>query len=63
MWIYLKNNWVLFILKMSGSRGSLCIRSWNVKMLDIFGVSREEQNAGVERERETETEREIGSCN
>ena len=22
MWIYLKNNWVLFILKMSGSRGS-----------------------------------------
>ena len=24
MWIYLKNNWVLFILKMSGSRGSLC---------------------------------------
>jgi len=48
---------------MSGSRGSLCIRSWNVKMLDIFGVSREEQNAGVERERETETEREIGSCN
>ena len=25
MWIYLKNNWVLFILKMSGSRGSPCI--------------------------------------
>jgi hypothetical protein len=25
MWIYLKNNWVLFILKMSGSHGSLCI--------------------------------------
>ena len=24
MWIYLKNNWVLFILKMSGSRGSPC---------------------------------------
>ena len=26
MWIYLKNNWVLFILKMSVSRGSLCRR-------------------------------------
>jgi len=25
MWIYLKNNWVLFILKTSGSRGSTCI--------------------------------------
>jgi len=25
MWIYLKNNWVLFILKMSDSRGSPCI--------------------------------------
>ena len=24
MWIYLKNNWVLFILKLSGSRGSPC---------------------------------------
>jgi len=31
------------------------IRDWNDKMLDIFGVSVEEQNAGVERE--------IGSCN
>ena len=28
MWIYLKNNWVLFILKMSGSRGSLCSMKW-----------------------------------
>ena len=26
MWIYLKNNWVLFILKMSGSRGSPCTK-------------------------------------
>jgi hypothetical protein len=25
MWIYLKNNWVLCILNMSGSRGSSCI--------------------------------------
>jgi len=28
------------------------IRGWNVKMLDIFGVSGEEQNAGVERGRD-----------
>jgi len=34
MWIYLKNNWVLFILKMSvilkmsGSRGLPCIITW-----------------------------------
>ena len=27
------------------------IRGWNGKMLDIFGVSDEEQNAGVERGR------------
>ena len=28
MWIYLKNNWVLFILKVSGSRGSPCIYAY-----------------------------------
>ena len=32
-------------------------------MLDIFWVSGEEPNTGVEREREREREREIGSCN
>ena len=33
MWIYLKNNWVLFILKMSGSRGSSCIAISNKKRI------------------------------
>jgi hypothetical protein len=28
MWMYLKNNWVLFILIMSGSRGSPCTFPW-----------------------------------
>jgi len=48
MWIYLKNNWLLFILKMPGSRGSPCVnldfvlwsltailRGWKDKMSKI----------------------------
>ena len=35
MWIYLKNNWVLFILKMSGSRGSPCTNALRYKKLEI----------------------------
>jgi hypothetical protein len=43
MWIYLKNNWVLFILKMSGSRGSTCtiwIFGWFLDLLNYPCVFR-----------------------
>ena len=38
MWIYLKNNWVLFILKMSGSRGSPCTWPTETQQLAYKGV-------------------------
>ena len=40
MWIYLKNNWALFILKMPDSRGSPCINNVRLKYLplDYFSV-------------------------
>ena len=43
MWINLKNNWVLFILKMSVFRGSLCIYNVTLRrvLLTVLAVEKQ----------------------